>query len=93
MYCSKSGQTNIAYMVGKNILYTIYKENFKSKYKTYTDFESFFKIDNTFIIKLGLLFIEIFCSQLTIEIFERDFINDRFVLKVNKRFEENIKRN
>jgi hypothetical protein len=96
-FTNKGGETNIASMVGRNIIYNTYEE-YKKNIDKDIDLKTFlikYNLDNKEkVIKLGLIFLDIFTSQIGIEVFERvNFDNEGFKIKINPNFLENLQNN
>lgn len=96
----------LAAMIGRNILFSIYKNNFKKSVDsapTASTFDSFNDFCNKFLqrwnhnehfIRLGTTFIDIFTSQIGVHIFERRNINDEgYFLYINKDYIDQIQNN
>jgi len=89
---NKTSLTNISYRIGYSITKRIYFKNYINDYHSYEYFLASNNFDDPFFIKLGDIFIQTFISPIN-PIFERLFLNDIYVLRVNEQFKEEILHN
>lgn len=104
---SKTSETNLASMIGRNIFISIYNNHFKKsinndkveerKFESFNDFCNHFLTTynhNEYFIRLGTTFIDIFTTQIGIQVFERRNQNDEgYFISINKEYINEIQNN
>lgn len=88
----KSAETNLSYILARNILQQIYLDHYKECYKHFDDFTTNFNIDKNLTLKLGHTFIELFCTNMNPPIFERELDNG-YIIKIHEQYQEKIREN
>ncbi len=84
--------TNLDYNVGYSATKQIFIKQFKNDFENFEKFSIFYKFDAEFFVKIGNVFIECFTSQLN-PVFERVYLNDGYIIKLNRIYEDEVKDN
>lgn len=70
-YYNKTGENNLAIMIARNIIYQIYKKQFKNEVYNFQIFKDHYSIDNVYLLKFGNIFIELFTNSFENPVFTR----------------------